>query len=179
MNNNTSETFINMTSPSKGLRLVDIIYVPLEILLMIFICTGNLLVILVVGKYKVGIQNFFTFLFSRKRPLNCGKFPLLSRICFICQFCPRRRRAEEKRSWGGGASAIEFRDRGSLLSVSMHLWIEPLMVTLDRVPGRGVPQSRHGGASGQGTSARIGLGYPLGSTRYSWPGQDWGTPTWD
>ena len=56
MYNNTSEIFMykNVTSSSEGLRLVDIVYVPLEILLMIFICTGNLLVITVVAKYKVG-----------------------------------------------------------------------------------------------------------------------------
>ena len=56
MYNNTSEIFDNMTSPSKGLRLVDIVYVPLEILAMIFICTGNILVIIVIAKYKVGIH---------------------------------------------------------------------------------------------------------------------------
>ena len=49
MYNNTSEIF-------DIIRLVDIVYVPLEILAIIFICTGNILVIIVIAKYKVGIH---------------------------------------------------------------------------------------------------------------------------
>ena len=69
MYNNTSEIYTNVTSSSTGLRLVDIIYVPLEIILMIFICTGNLLVITVVTKYKV-CTHFCNYSFYNRAPLS-------------------------------------------------------------------------------------------------------------